>query len=47
MASTDTALKEAMLTGAGLFLYLALDRQRANQVMARRRLLVIEQGLEV
>lgn len=34
-------------TGAGLFLYLALDRQRANLAMARRRLLLIEQELEV
>jgi hypothetical protein len=34
-------------TGAGLFLYLALDRQRANLAMARRRLLLIEQELEM
>ncbi|WP_344440670.1 hypothetical protein [Kitasatospora nipponensis] len=34
-------------TGAGLFLYLALDRNRANLAMARRRLQVVESELEL
>jgi hypothetical protein len=34
-------------SGAGLFLYLALDCRRANLAMARRKLLLIEQKLEV
>ncbi|MEY9871622.1 hypothetical protein ABH931_001095 [Streptacidiphilus sp. MAP12-33] len=34
-------------SGQGLFLYLALDRQRANLAMARRKLHLIEQDLEV
>ncbi|MEV4611380.1 hypothetical protein AB0K43_02090 [Kitasatospora sp. NPDC049258] len=33
--------------GSGLFLYLALDRSRANLAMARRRLQVVESELEV
>ncbi|MFJ1708490.1 hypothetical protein [Kitasatospora sp. NPDC088346] len=34
-------------TGSGLFLYLALDRSRANLAMARRRLQLVEGELEV
>jgi hypothetical protein len=34
-------------TGKGLFLYLALDRGRANLAMARHRLKQIENSLEV
>lgn len=34
-------------TGDGLFLYLALDRKRANLAMARRQLQVVEAGLEL
>ncbi|WP_042370977.1 hypothetical protein [Streptacidiphilus neutrinimicus] len=34
-------------SGQGLFLYLALDRGRANLAMARRKLLLIEQELDV
>ncbi|WP_371493907.1 hypothetical protein OG871_02495 [Kitasatospora sp. NBC_00374] len=33
--------------GSGLFLYLALDRNRANLAMARRRLQLVEGELEV
>ncbi|MER8185769.1 hypothetical protein [Kitasatospora sp. NPDC094015] len=33
--------------GSGLFLYLALDRSRANLAMARRRLQLVESELEV
>ncbi|GGV27407.1 hypothetical protein GCM10010495_49430 [Kitasatospora herbaricolor] len=33
--------------GSGLFLYLALDRNRANLAMARRRLQLVESELEV
>lgn len=33
--------------GAGLFLYLALDRKRANLAMARRQLQQVEAGLEL
>ncbi|MFC9324056.1 hypothetical protein [Kitasatospora sp. NPDC057015] len=33
--------------GSGLFLYLALDRSRANLAMARRRLQLVEHELEV
>ncbi|WP_250034602.1 hypothetical protein [Paractinoplanes maris] len=33
--------------GGGLFLYLALQRERANLAMARHRLRVIEQQLEI
>ena len=34
-------------TGDGLFLYLALDRKRANLAMARRQLQLVEAGLEL
>ncbi len=34
-------------TGKGLFLYLALDRKRANLAMARRRLEQVENELEL
>jgi hypothetical protein len=34
-------------SGQGLFLYLALDRGRANLAMARRKLHLIEQELDV
>ncbi|MEY9968182.1 hypothetical protein ABIA33_006262 [Streptacidiphilus sp. MAP12-16] len=34
-------------SGAGLFLYVALDRKRANLAMARRQLQQIEQTLDV
>jgi hypothetical protein len=37
----------ASRTGAGLFLYLVLDRARANLAMARHRLRRIESSLEV
>lgn len=33
--------------GDGLFLYLVLDRKRANLALARRRLAQLEDGLEV
>ncbi|MFJ9854948.1 hypothetical protein [Streptomyces sp. NPDC101150] len=33
--------------GAGLFLYLVLDRKRANLALARRRLALLEADLEV
>ncbi|MCZ2527158.1 hypothetical protein [Streptomyces sp. HB2AG] len=34
-------------SGKGLFLYLALDRKRANLAMARHRLRTVEESLEV
>lgn len=34
-------------TGKGLFIYLALDKSKANLAMARHKLRVIEKGLEV
>lgn len=34
-------------SGKGLFIYLALDRTRANLAMARHRLRLIEEALEV
>ncbi|QMU77303.1 hypothetical protein GXW83_17975 [Streptacidiphilus sp. PB12-B1b] len=34
-------------SGAGLFLYLALDRRRANLAMARRRLQQVEADLDM
>ncbi|MFD8593357.1 hypothetical protein ACFV1B_28060 [Streptomyces sp. NPDC059637] len=34
-------------SGKGLFLYLALDRKRANLAMARHRLRAVEESLEV
>jgi hypothetical protein len=34
-------------SGEGLFLYLALDRSRANMAMARRELQNIERGLSI
>ncbi|GAA0688043.1 hypothetical protein GCM10010193_47520 [Kitasatospora atroaurantiaca] len=34
-------------TGRGLFLYLALNRVRANLAMARHQLRIIETGLEI
>jgi hypothetical protein len=34
-------------TGQGLFLYLALDRSRANLAMARHRLKQVEETLEI
>lgn len=33
--------------GSGLFLYLVLDRSRANLAMARRLLAVLERGIEL
>jgi hypothetical protein len=37
----------AARTGQGLFLYLALDKARANLAMARHQLRVIEQQLDI
>ena len=34
-------------SGAGLFLYLVLDRKRANLAMARRQLQLVEAGLDL
>ena len=34
-------------TGAGLFLYLVLDRKRANLALARRQLQQVEAGLDL
>jgi hypothetical protein len=34
-------------SGAGLFLYLALDKSRANLAMARRQLQQIEMNLDI
>ncbi|MDN4482510.1 hypothetical protein [Demequina lignilytica] len=37
----------ASASGQGLFLYLVLDKSRANLAMARRQLQTIEQALEI